>query len=295
MHGIYEIKNKINNKVYIGQSKNIEERLKQHMYQLENNKDSKHLQRAWKKYGEENFEFNVIETVDNINSLDEREIYWIKYRKSTNREYGYNLREGGNRTGFCEETRKLMSLSAKNKPPISDETRMKLRESNKNRLFSEETKRKLRESAKGRKLSQETKNKISKSHKGRKPHNLGIPMSNEQKDKLSKAMKGRKHSDESKKKMSESKKGIKFTDERKKNMKGFQNKHTEETKEKISKSKKGKPSWNTGKSKIDLEIQQKIIEDFKNKIDIKEIMLKYQIKIGMAYKIKNIYKNGAIS
>ena len=57
MHVIYKITNKINNKIYIGQSINYEKRIKEHIYARKNEK--KHLNQiidiAIKKYGKENF------------------------------------------------------------------------------------------------------------------------------------------------------------------------------------------------------------------------------------------------
>lgn len=62
MVGIYEIKNKVTGKIYIGSSKQIEKRWEQHLQVLE--KGEHHsilLQRAWNKYGKECFEFIVKE------------------------------------------------------------------------------------------------------------------------------------------------------------------------------------------------------------------------------------------
>ena len=62
MIGIYRIKNKINDKCYYGSSKNIEKRWKTHLNQLKNKKHiNSILQRAWDKYGENNFIFEVVE------------------------------------------------------------------------------------------------------------------------------------------------------------------------------------------------------------------------------------------
>lgn len=59
--GIYMIRNKVNDKVYIGQSISIEERFCSHKRKLNNKThDSRHLQYAWNKYGEEAFEFEII-------------------------------------------------------------------------------------------------------------------------------------------------------------------------------------------------------------------------------------------
>jgi|688.fasta_scaffold329279_1 group I intron endonuclease len=68
--GIYKIINKVDGKYYVGRSKNMHKRWKTHMRDLLYNRHSNiHLQRAWNKYGYDNFEFIVVEYVDNIDSL----------------------------------------------------------------------------------------------------------------------------------------------------------------------------------------------------------------------------------
>ena len=75
MQYLYEIKNTINGKRYIGRTCNIEQRWNRHRNDLNNGRHhSIYLQRAWDKYGEENFEFNIIdtcETLEEIKSLEE--------------------------------------------------------------------------------------------------------------------------------------------------------------------------------------------------------------------------------
>lgn len=113
--GIYSINNKINNKIYIGSSKNIINRWqKEHLPSLKKNKHySKHLQRAWNKYGENNFEFKIIEECKK-ELLVEKEGYWIENYKSWDRKYGYNLnRFINNKTILHEETLKKMSQNKK--------------------------------------------------------------------------------------------------------------------------------------------------------------------------------------
>lgn len=90
--GIYAIKNKLDNKIYVGSSKSVYYRWKQqHYVELKGNTHgNRHLQNAWNKYGEDNFEFIVLEECDR-SILFEREEYWMEHFKSWMREYGYNL------------------------------------------------------------------------------------------------------------------------------------------------------------------------------------------------------------
>ena len=62
MIGIYRIRNIINNKCYYGSAKNIEKRWERHKNDLNKNKHhSLILQRAWNKYKESNFIFEIVE------------------------------------------------------------------------------------------------------------------------------------------------------------------------------------------------------------------------------------------
>lgn len=88
--GIYKITNIINNKSYIGQSTNIERRFKEHCYKGYRSRIM--LDIAIKKYGKENFTFEVIEECE-PDKLNERETYWIKYYDTV--ESGYNSSYGG--------------------------------------------------------------------------------------------------------------------------------------------------------------------------------------------------------
>ena len=64
MQGIYRIRNKINGKYYVGSSDNLERRQTEHQKALRAGEDSIVLQRAWNKYGRENFVFEIIEEVE---------------------------------------------------------------------------------------------------------------------------------------------------------------------------------------------------------------------------------------
>jgi len=105
--GIYKIQNTTNNKVYIGQSINIEHRIYEHTYHLKKGLHyNDYLQRSWNKYGEDNFTIEVVEYCD-IKELNCREIYWIKTYKATNRDFGYNIKSGGGCGSTVDEDTKL--------------------------------------------------------------------------------------------------------------------------------------------------------------------------------------------
>ena len=77
--GIYRILNKTNDKLYIGSTaESFRRRFNLHKHQLRNNKHkNSHLQHAWNKYGEDNFEFLIIEICDYKEIVLEREQYYI--------------------------------------------------------------------------------------------------------------------------------------------------------------------------------------------------------------------------
>ena len=95
MVGIYGIKNKINDKWYIGQSRNIKKRFSAHKYSAYkvNSKTQNYpLYRSIRKFGLDNFDFIILEECS-IKELDEKEIFWIKEKNSI--KHGYNLSSGG--------------------------------------------------------------------------------------------------------------------------------------------------------------------------------------------------------
>lgn len=98
MIGIYKIENKINGKVYIGQSIAIKTRWQQHKYEAKSNKSNAPLYLALRKYGIENFSFEVLEECSQ-ELLNEKEIFWIAHYKSNDRDFGYNVLADGQNGG----------------------------------------------------------------------------------------------------------------------------------------------------------------------------------------------------
>lgn len=95
---IYKITNLINNKCYIGQTiKTAEQRWKEHQshaFGLHPNDQNKTLYKAIRKYGLENFTFEVLQdNIETFEQLDKAEIYWIDYYNSFVK--GYNETFGG--------------------------------------------------------------------------------------------------------------------------------------------------------------------------------------------------------
>lgn len=113
--GIYKIQNKVNGKVYIGQSVNIKKRFYIHRYNAYNKENKStydlYLYIAMRKYGKDNFTYEIIEVCEK-GILDQREIYWIKYYKSNQKEYGYNLSDGGHST-YVKEIKNNSNITNK--------------------------------------------------------------------------------------------------------------------------------------------------------------------------------------
>ena len=144
---VYEIRNLLTGKVYVGSSIQYETRKRRHLAKLIIGKHhSTHLQHSWDVYGEDNFEFGILEIVNNVDDLIGREQYYMDYFNSYDGNYGYNIcKVAGSSIGIkhTEETKKKMSIShtgvKKGRP--SDETIIKITEALRNRDSSESVKK----------------------------------------------------------------------------------------------------------------------------------------------------------
>jgi group I intron endonuclease len=86
--GIYGIRHGSDGKIYVGQSQNIAQRISCH--KATHTKDT-HLYRAINCYGWDTFDVVVLEKVDEIDLLNERERHWMDHFESYNPESGYNI------------------------------------------------------------------------------------------------------------------------------------------------------------------------------------------------------------
>jgi group I intron endonuclease len=152
MQAIYQIKNLKNGKLYVGSTNNLTKRWANHRSKLRNNKhENNYLQLAWNKYGEESFEFSLLEEVNDENRID-KEIYYLNQIKSYERDIGYNF------------DKNPIDKSGANNPfygkKHNDSAKEKLREIANNR--SEELKKKMgaKNKGKGSKLNLELARKI---------------------------------------------------------------------------------------------------------------------------------------
>lgn len=113
--GIYKISNTVNDKIYIGSSINILQRIKEHIKTLKAGVHrNSYLQNHYNKYGQ-CLIYEVIEECEIINIL-EREQFYIDLFKSSIRKYGFNLcPTAGSQLGFkhSKETKEYWSKKRK--------------------------------------------------------------------------------------------------------------------------------------------------------------------------------------
>ena len=155
---VYKITNLVNKKVYVGKTRDIDERWKRHIYisdSGESDKSYSYLHRAINKYKKENFKIELIDSFDDENSAYNLEKVWIEAYESNNNNFGYNLNEGGKGgKSPSKETRDKISISRQgNKHPMfgkkgelspsfgikrNEETIKKLKESKKGNALGED-------------------------------------------------------------------------------------------------------------------------------------------------------------
>ncbi len=165
---IYKITNKINGKVYIGQTtRTLEVRKQGHLADAKKGL-KRHLYNAMNKYGVENFEFEEICTAESIEELNQLETKYILEYDSVNN--GYNMGYGGdNNVMFCPKAKAkhLAKMRSREVRLKISKTMKKHREEN---PFSLETRQKISKKLagnkhfEGQKISEAHKEALKKSH-----------------------------------------------------------------------------------------------------------------------------------
>lgn len=113
---IYKITNKINGKIYIGQTVNtLNHRWNQHIRETFSIKKRTYFHNAIAKYGVDAFIVEVIEEVDTVEKMNEREVYWISFYQSNDKRYGYNIDAGGHNSRRAESTKQKIGETTKEK------------------------------------------------------------------------------------------------------------------------------------------------------------------------------------
>lgn len=153
--GVYEIRNTLNNKVYIGSSINISKRLAEHERKLHDKKHgSAHLQAAWDKHGACNFAFKTLLVCDAKNVLFYEQIL-IDGCNATNPNHGYNKRivaQSNAGIRHSEETKRRVSASMVGRV-VSAETRRKISIAKLGTPHTANAREKMRVAHTGRKLT----------------------------------------------------------------------------------------------------------------------------------------------
>lgn len=183
--GIYKIVNIKTGKFYLGSSKDIDQRWKIHKKELRSRKHhSAHLQYSWNKHGANAFILEILEELASVDTLKEREQYYLDTLNPWKDKIGYNM---------CKDAVGNDTLSDHpNKKQIVKKISLSLKKYQESltQEEKEEIARKISTANKGRKFSKEHKKNKSLAQTGNKNHRFGKSMSEEQKIKISQANKG---------------------------------------------------------------------------------------------------------
>ena len=145
---VYKSKNLYNNKIYIGKtSRLLKTRIIEHMYNSRKHRNNSYIDNAIEKWGISAFDISVVEECTEIDELNDKERYWIKFF-DCKAPKEYNLCDGGEGVGG---------------QPLTLEHRNKISTANKGRKFSKETRQKMAETWMGHTVTDETRIKISDS------------------------------------------------------------------------------------------------------------------------------------
>lgn len=158
--GVYWIRNKVNSHIYIGASKDLLQRKRNHRHQLKYGiSHHRLLQAATDLFRLKNFTFRIIITCHTDMLL------WYEQQFIDMLKPEYNmLPNAGSTRGFprSDETRNKISISLTGRPSV-----------NKGRKFSDESRKKMSDAHIGKKFSEETKKNMRKAHRNYKRRSIG--------------------------------------------------------------------------------------------------------------------------
>lgn len=155
---IYKITNKINGKVYIGQTtQKLHERWSMHCSK-HSNCPAIHL--AIQKYGKENFTIEQIDVACDRHELGEKEQRWIEYYDCISPK-GYNLKGGGEHPILSEETKRKIGNANRGRKLSDEQRKIAIK------ALSQTWKSGEEHPFYGKKHSEKTRQKISEILKGR--------------------------------------------------------------------------------------------------------------------------------
>jgi group I intron endonuclease len=180
MLGIYGLVNTIDRKIYVGSAIDLEQRRRNHFSELNRNVHyNVYLQRAVNKYGIENFEFKVLELVEEKTKLIEREQYWMDCYQSYKKEKGYNIRSKAESNLGVPHTKETIAKFQKLIPwnkgkKLSVAHIQKISQALQGHTLSIESRQKISYKNSGRVRSELVKTRISLKKKGSIPWNRGL-------------------------------------------------------------------------------------------------------------------------
>ena len=144
---IYKATNKINNKVYIGQTRHSLETRKLCHLKCARNGGNTHFYQAIRKYGEDAFIWEIICSTGSKEILNELETYYITQYDSIHN--GYNMVDGGNNNIMDIESVKTHHDEVMRSPEVRNKISVTMKKLRAERGFSEETRKKISEKLKG--------------------------------------------------------------------------------------------------------------------------------------------------
>ncbi|MMZ42262.1 GIY-YIG catalytic domain protein [compost metagenome] len=107
---IYILKNRINNKIYVGQTTNLKRRIKEYRVSRIYKKSMQYaLMEDIVKYGYDQFDIDILDNGDTVSELHEKEIYWIDKLNATDVSIGYNKKSGGKGGIMTDDSKTKMS------------------------------------------------------------------------------------------------------------------------------------------------------------------------------------------